>query len=125
MQSDTKERSLTRHKFELYLHCDESFEAFQDYKHGQLFLYLVEVYVDNSMSLIIPTTREQMMHVTTAFMTGIHDVFPEVIDDDNNPILLKKMKQGESQLFMQKIFLVLISMERQRQFGPTQKQKTQ
>jgi hypothetical protein len=54
------------------------------------------------MSLIIPTIREQMIHLATAVMTGIHNVFPEAINKDNDPILLKKMKQGESQLSTQK-----------------------
>jgi hypothetical protein len=57
------------------------------------------------MSLIILTTREQMIHVATAVMTGIHDVFPKAIDKDNDLILLKKMKKGESQLYTQKTLI--------------------
>ncbi len=57
------------------------------------------------MLLMIPTSREQMLQVTTAVVTGIHDVFPEDDDDMNDPILLKKMKKGESQLSMHKMLL--------------------
>jgi hypothetical protein len=50
------------------------------------------------MSLITPATNEAMLHVATAVMTGIHDVFPEAADDYNNPISLKKMKKGKSHI---------------------------
>jgi hypothetical protein len=53
---------------------------------------MLEVYVDNFMSLIIPVSREQISYAAMAVMTGIHDVFPP---DDDNPISEKKLKQGE------------------------------
>jgi hypothetical protein len=84
--SDTKVGSFSKHKFEQYLYGNKSFKTFQDDIHGRLFLYLVEVYVDDFMSLIIPATREQMIHVATAVMTGIHNVFLEAINEDNDPI---------------------------------------
>ncbi len=52
------------------------------------------------MLLIIPATKEEMLHVPTAVMMGIHDMFPKDNNNNNNPILLKKMKKGESQLSM-------------------------
>jgi hypothetical protein len=54
------------------------------------FFYALEVYVDNLMSIVIPTFREQLEYVAMAVMTGIHDVFPANIVDGNNPILEKK-----------------------------------
>jgi hypothetical protein len=56
---------------------------------------MLEVYVDNFMSLIIPVSREQIRHVATAVMTGIHDVLPPDNTDKDKPILEKKLKQGE------------------------------
>ena len=59
------------------------------------FKYLLEVYVDNFMSLVIPTEEAHLRHVANAVMKGIHDVFPVDTNDNNDPILLKKLRQGE------------------------------
>jgi hypothetical protein len=69
------------------------------------------------MLLIIPTTKEEMLHVATAVMTGIHDVFPKENNNNNDPILLKKMKKGESQLSMQKHFSDSNSMVKRKRYG--------
>ncbi len=60
-------------------------------------LYALEVYVNDFMSIVIPTLREQLEHVTTAVMTGIHNVFPADIINGNNPISEKKLFKGEGQ----------------------------
>ena len=67
--------------------------------------YCIEVYVDDFMSLIIPTSREQLDHVATAVMTGIHDVFPADMHDGNDPISEKKLLKGEGQYSMLKTLL--------------------
>ncbi len=59
------------------------------------FFYALEVYVDNFMSIVIPTSREQLEHVATAIMTGIHDVFPADTIDNDDPISKKKLLKGE------------------------------
>ena len=56
----------------------------------QNFSYMVEVYVDDFMSLVIPVSREQLRHVANAIMHGIHDVFPPNNNDDKDPISEKK-----------------------------------
>jgi hypothetical protein len=59
------------------------------------FFYALEVYVNDFMSIVIPTSQEQLEHVATAVMTGIHDIFPANIVDGNDPISEKKMlKRG-------------------------------
>ncbi len=60
---------------------------------GNNFRYLLEVYVDDFVSLVVPTSREQICHVSTGIMAGIHDVFPANDVDSNNPISEKKLKQ--------------------------------
>ena len=57
--------------------------------------YMVKVYVDNFMSLVIPVSWEQLRHVANAIMHGIHDVFPPDEDNSNNLISEKKLKKGE------------------------------
>jgi hypothetical protein len=60
---------------------------------GNVFRYLLEVYVDDFVSLFIPTSCMQLRHVSTATMTGIQNVFPADSVDPNNPISEKKPKQ--------------------------------
>ncbi len=69
------------------------------------FFYALEVYVDNFMSIVIPTSREQLEHVATAIMTGIHDVFPTNIIDNDDPISKKKLLKGEGQYSLLKTLL--------------------
>jgi len=62
------------------------------------FLSMIEVYVDDFMSLVIPVSQSQLNHVAAAVMAGIHDVFPANEDDDgDDPISEKKLKQLEAQ----------------------------
>jgi hypothetical protein len=48
---------------------------------------MVEVYVDDFMSLVIPVSKDQLRHVGNAIMHGIHDIFPPNEVDENDPIL--------------------------------------
>jgi hypothetical protein len=57
------------------------------------------------MSLVIPVSQDQLRHVATAVMTGIHDVFPLDGDDSNNPISEKKLLKEEGQYSTQKTLL--------------------
>ena len=59
---------------------------------------MIEVYVDNFMSLVISVSQSQLMHVAVAVMTGTNDIFP-ANDKDNreDPISENKLKQLEAQ----------------------------
>ena len=59
----------------------------------QKFSYMVEVYVDDFMSLVIPVSKEQLRHVANAIMHGIHDVLPPNNNDDEDPISEKKNEE--------------------------------
>ncbi len=67
--------------------------------------YALEVFVDDFMSIVIPTSQEQLEHVATAVMTGIHDVFPANVVDSNDPISEKKLLKGEGQYSLFKTLL--------------------
>ncbi len=67
--------------------------------------YGLKVYVDGFMSIVIPTLRDQLEHVTTAVMTGIHYVFPADITDSEDSILVKKLLKGEGQYSLIKTLL--------------------
>ena len=71
----------------------------------QGFFYALEVYVDDFMSIIIPTSKEQLKHVAMAIMTGIHDVFPANMTNSNDTILEKKPLKGEGQYSLLKMLL--------------------
>ena len=70
----------------------------------QGFRYLVEVYMDDFMSLVTSTSRAPLEHVATAIMTGIHDVFPAQEDDTLDLISHKKMAQGDGRFDTIKTF---------------------
>ena len=93
---ETKVNSLHCHKFKHYvvgaLACTNLLELADD---THVFWFMVKVYVDDFMSLVIPVSREQLRHVVNAIMHGIHDVFPPDNNDNKDPISEKKIKKGK------------------------------
>jgi hypothetical protein len=67
--------------------------------------YLIEVYVDNFMALVIPTIRKEVIHVGRAVMHGVHDVFPEDEDNSNDPISEQKLLKNEGHMSTRKMLL--------------------
>jgi len=69
--------TLPPHKFTNYVIGNQAYEDLPERDElVRIFCYLLEVYVDDFVSLVIPTSREQLRHVSMGTMTGIHDVFP-------------------------------------------------
>jgi hypothetical protein len=100
--------SLPPHKFEKYIVGDVDYNTLPNTStplKGFLYLYMVEVYVDDFMSLVIPVSQEQLQHMVTAVMMGIHDVFPPDADDSNDPISKKKLLKCEGQYSARKTLL--------------------
>ena len=77
---------LPVHKLEQYTIPEQRSMASRGDHKGGSFKYVLEVYVDDFMSLVIPTSADQLRHVANAVMKGIHDVFPEDSDDEKDPI---------------------------------------
>ena len=74
--------SLESHSFGHHATQGDEYKNFVDlHEQGQL-SYMLEFYMGNYVALALPTTRAQLKHVSTAIMTGIHDVFPEYDDDE-------------------------------------------
>jgi hypothetical protein len=91
---ETKMGTLPPHKFTNYVIGNQAYEDLPERDElDNNFRYLLEVYVDDFVSLVIPTSCEQLRHVSTGTMTGIHDVFPADEIDSNDPISDKKLKQ--------------------------------
>ena len=57
--------------------------------------YLMEVYVDDFIDIVIPVCQQDLDHIATATMTGIHDVFPPSQIPATDPISEKKLDRGE------------------------------
>jgi hypothetical protein len=57
--------------------------------------YLMEVYMDDYIDLVIPVCQQDLDHIATATMTGIHDVFPPSPTTATDPISEKKLARGE------------------------------
>ena len=68
---------------------------------------IMEVYVDDFISLVIPLSQEHLNHTATAVMTGIHDVFPTTNETITDPISYKKLSGGEGAWSVQKEILGL------------------
>jgi hypothetical protein len=57
--------------------------------------YLMEVYVDDFMDIVIPVCQQDLDHIAAATMMGIHDVFPPSSVAATDPISEKKLLRGE------------------------------
>ena len=67
---------------------------------------MIEVYVDDFMSLVIPISKSQLQHTVAAVMMGIHDAFPAKDEDDgDDPISENKLKKLEGQYSTAKTLL--------------------
>ncbi len=57
--------------------------------------YILDVYINNYISCIVPTSRKQIEHAARGILHGIHNVFPPSTDDSKDPILAKKLCKGD------------------------------
>lgn len=97
--------SLPNHKFLSYTADGEAFAKLPLSTNNANFKYLIECYMDDYISMVIPTSREQLLHVSNSVMTGINDVFPADANDDNDPTSLKKLKKRDGQWELEKDIL--------------------
>jgi hypothetical protein len=102
----TKVGTLPPHKFTRYVVGNQAYnELPEQYDLFKFFRYLLEVYVDDFVSLVIPTSQEQLRHVSTGTMMGIHDVFPADNNNSNDPISERKLKQRDGEYATMKTIL--------------------
>jgi hypothetical protein len=104
--TDMQVGTLPKHKFEKYVVGEVKYNALPKTRTQNTgFFYMVEVYVEDFMIFVIPISQEQLRHVMTAVMTGIHDVFPPDNDDSNDSISKKKLIKEEGQYSTRKTLL--------------------
>lgn len=98
--------SLPPHKFAKYMKGSDEYLSLPTSTDMDEFMrYMLEVFVDDFMSLVIAISRRQLDHVGTGTMMGIHDVFPESAVDEDDPISEKKMKKLDSRYATKKTLL--------------------
>lgn len=61
------------------------------------FQYLLEVYVDDFIGIVIPTSQLHLNHVASSVMYGVHDVFPPNDEPADDPISERKLIKGDGQ----------------------------
>jgi hypothetical protein len=97
--ANTTVGSLPTHKFTHYTQGGADAQQLppRAAQQGRGLHYSIEVYVDNFMSIVIPTSWEQLDHVADAIMCGIHDIFPVDMVDSNDSIFKKMLKKGDGE----------------------------
>lgn len=93
--AETPVGSQPTHKFASYMTGTHEYAALPKRGAGAPFRYLIETYVDDYIALAMPASQEELDHVSGSVMRGVHDVFPENNDDDEDPLSLKKLKKME------------------------------
>ena len=103
---ETGMSTLPDHKFLPYAIGNPAYESLPESSSGGTALqYVLEVYVDDFVSLVIPASREHLRHISNGTMMAIHDVFPPDEIDANDPISEKKLKQGDGEYATTKTIL--------------------
>lgn len=98
--------SLPPHKFEKYMRGSDAFNDLPVCGDDDSNLrFMLEVFVDDFMDLVIATSQRQLEHVGTGTMMGIHDVFPPADESAEDPISEKKMKKLDAQFDTRKTLL--------------------
>lgn len=57
--------------------------------------YLIEIYMDDFIDIAIPTCQQDLDHLASATMSGIHDVFPAAPMPKDDPISDRKLVKGD------------------------------
>jgi len=99
---ETELGTLPPHKFTHYVTSNHAYaELPETDPTGRPFRYLL----DDFVSLVIPTSWDQLCHVSMGTMMVIHDVFPADNNDSNDPISDKKLKQLDGEYATTKTIL--------------------
>jgi len=91
---ETEVGALPTHKFSHWAGADKA-PVVSPTEPGRQLRYLVEVYMDDFIACIIPTTKQQVEHVAQGILHRIHNVFPPSEDDGMDPISNNKLRKGE------------------------------
>jgi hypothetical protein len=100
----TRIGSLPHHKFEEW--AGANIAKVNSPGLARILRYLLEVYVNDFIALTVPTlSRAQVVHMVRGILHGIHNVFPQSIDNGKDPILEKKLRKGNIKFETKKCIL--------------------
>ncbi len=91
--------SLPRHKFTSYTTSHDDFKSLPlraSGPPGGSLRHVQEAFMDDFIDLAIASSQQELTHISTATMTGIHDVFPADTVSEDDPISLRKLLKGEA-----------------------------
>lgn len=97
--------SLPRHKFIKHAMSGEAIQQLPKSVETNDLRYFIDVYVDDFFPMAIATSQEQLQHVATAVLMGVHDVFPTSDVPEDDPISHKKLEKLEGQFALNKEIL--------------------
>ena len=89
---ETPVGSLPDHKFIGHLAQGKDLKSLPVESKEKSLDYLLEVYVDDYVALVISTSQEQLRHVANTIMMGVHNVFTPSKEGEEDPIAMKKLK---------------------------------
>jgi hypothetical protein len=95
--TETPVGALLEHKFLQYTRSSPAYAAIplMQPSPASPFQYLIEVYMDDYIGLVMATAQDQPDCLAGSVMHAIHDIFPPDELDENDPISLKKLLQRE------------------------------
>jgi len=101
--------SLVPHPLELLcLPEEEKMLPSLEHVHSEALTTLLDIYMDDFIGLVQAITMKELTHFTHAVLHRIHTVFPLpglVDDQEDEPISVKKLKQGDGRWDTQKEIL--------------------
>jgi hypothetical protein len=91
--------SLPPHRFTSFTTSHDDFNSLPlraPGRPGANLKYVQEVFMDDYITLAIATAQEELKHISSATMNGIHDVFPTEEIHEDDPISLRKLRKGDA-----------------------------
>jgi hypothetical protein len=89
--------SIPPHKFLRHTQTHEDYHQLPPVSPDGELQYMLEVFVDDFIELAIPVTQAHLDHLSSATMTGVHNVFPPHTNPKLDPISKKKLIKGNGQ----------------------------
>ena len=114
---------MPTHKSTKYTTTREDYKKLPQNKERNGFVYMLEAYVDDYITLVVSTLQDQLDSMSNAILKGICDVFPEGAEDSEDPISLRKVKKEEGMWAIMKDILGFDSNGLDRMIGLDDKKR--
>ncbi len=85
--------------------------------HKQELRYVLEVYMDDYIAAIIPTSKAKLIHIARGILHGIHDMFPQAPMIAKMQSQQRNYKRATTHLKARNAYWVSTSTPTAKQFG--------